>query len=310
MSSARIKSAEFNASIALSDMSLRFPIGVDTTYNIVDWESFNNIKLFVIVMEKKVKKNSEEKIKENVEKQIRIRKEIEVSETLVSEHDQKPLRFQGGSKDATNKKKVVFNEQIAIQQKKIGEKKTKKKDEKLEEIVEKSKKKDEKPVSGDYLKKGESAYNPNYEKIDYEKLFSYLGSGARKIIEEYGEIIGADTSIAWTDERGDKDVMDNKELNNYAMKQATNFLLGTNMNNISYEEKIRFNAFMADSSNKIVFLINYAMLGMNYKTPVIKTHAYETKLTDKEIKEKSMKNDKEIALRFDLKSSSAKNYVK
>lgn len=245
---------------------------------------------------KKVKNISKEKIRKSLEREIHIKREIE--------------------------------EQTLKQQRKAKEEKKEIKEQKLEEIVEKSKKKKtEKQV---FLGYGTRANNdmgaygqlPEEKKPDYEYMFSYLGAEAKKIIGNgHKETASTDTSIAWTDERGDKDVMDFKEQSEYAMKQATNFLLGTNMNDVSYDEKIRFNAFMNDTSNKIVFLINYGMLGMNYKTPVIKTQAnnmtqtqsaqaYEIKLTDKEIKEKSMKNDPAISIRFDLKSSSAKNYVK
>jgi hypothetical protein len=150
--------------------------------------------------------------------------------------------------------------------------------------------------------------------MSYEYIFSYLGSGAKKTFgEEYKEMISAKTSIAWTNKRGDKETMDIKEQADYSMKQATNMLLGTEMNQISHDEKIRFDAFMTDPSNKIVFLINYALMGMNYRMPEnVKTNIkyFEVKISEQEIKEKSLKNDPLISLRFDLKKTYAKEDVK
>ncbi|MBW2992103.1 hypothetical protein KY345_02695 [Candidatus Woesearchaeota archaeon] len=205
-----------------------------------------------------------------------------------------------------------IQEQILKQQEKV--KKKVKKEKKLEEIVEetKVKKKKKDAEKGDYREEKISSY-VKYEKLDYRKLFSYLGSGVK--LEQYDEA-SADTSIAWSDERRGKDVMDIKEQSDYAIKQASNMLLGTNMNHISYDEKIRFNAFMTDPSNKIVFLINYAMLGMNYKMPEITkistqyAEAKERTFTDEQIKEKSMKNDTAISLRFDTKGKDVKEYSK
>lgn len=226
-------------------------------------------------MGKKAKDNSEDKKKE-IKDEIRIREET-IGEEI---------------------RRHILRQQESIREDKIKNNDDKKTE--LEEIIEKEVPKE------DEIK----AYMPQQEKgLDYEYIFSYLGSGVRKTMgDEYRELTSADTSIAWTNERGDRDIMDIKERESYAIKQASNMLLGTSMSHISHEEKIRFNAYMNDPSNKIIFLISYAMLGMDYKTPSPKTN--NTNMTDEQIKEKSMKNDIAISSRFDTKGNTAKDYIK
>lgn len=188
---------------------------------------------------------------------------------------------------------------------------------KLEDIIDeesKIKKKREEENTRDYNRSEEFYIHLGIEGLDYDYLFSYLGSGVKKTIgEEYKEMISADTSMAWSTDIGDKDIMDIDEQSSYAIKQAANMLLGTGMNHISHEEKIKFDAFMTNPSNKIVFLINYAMLGMNYQMgePIASgAQVQEVEMSNQDIKDKSMKNDISISLRFDTKGNEVKEYIR
>jgi hypothetical protein len=212
-------------------------------------------------------------------------------------------------KEEEHQKKEI-KESIEKQQKNVAEEKIKK-EERLEELLEGAEKiKKESNISEEDMR---HIYGISFElkKQDYEYKSSYLG---RKENSAYDKLNSGRTDDL-AESTAVKEVMAAKEQREYALKQAANFLVGTNVNHISHDEKEKFSALMTLPSNKIIFLINYALTGMNYVMPQPITQSrssqsYEIKLTNSEIKEKSMKNDIMISLRFDVKSSSQKSYVK
>jgi len=254
-------------------------------------------------MKEKKSMSSNVKREEKTDERIDVAKEAK-TEKIKEETVKREEKIKDIKKGTDEIKEEILKQQEKIKDAK--EEKEIKKEKKLEEIV------DEKSVPENFSEDA-GFYRPAEKNMSYEYMFSYLGSGVRKMLgDDYTSITAADTAIALTNGKG-KDVMDIKEQSDYSIKQATNMLLGTDMNQISHDEKIKFNAFMTDPSNKIVFLINYSLMGMNYRMPeIVKTNAqyFEVKMTEQEIKEKSMKNDRAIALRFDLKKSYAKEDVK
>ena len=243
-----------------------------------------------------VKKERRNSIKN---KEIKVKEKREaVKDDRTDENSSFDIRKQISEIEEQIKKQQTDNKRI---------KKEKKKEEKLEDIILKEKtKEDSSGNSGAYFDIIKDV------RIDYEYMFSYLGSGVRTgLSSEYvvdSSVKGELSARTWTDE-----IMDFREQEAYASRQAANFLLGTGMNHISYDEKLKFDALMTDPSNKIIFLINYEMIGMNWKMPErapASSQYQEAKISNEEIMEKSMKNDPAISLRFDTKGKEVKEYIK
>jgi hypothetical protein len=274
-------------------------MGVETMYIIKQGKGFNNIKVSIAEMGEKEIRGSEKRKKEDNSRILNDkREESKNKETEKSTAKQK-------KNDAEDR----IKEEIA----KIKEEKAKK-EVKLETIIEDAEKKNKENREEEENIKHIYGVSLDGKKLDYDYIFSYLGSRKEKKSDVYSELNGGKTDEL-ADSSTAKEIMDIKEQKDYAIRQAANFLVGTGMNHISYEEKERFSAFMSLPSNKIIFLINYAMTGMNYviAQPVVHSKSmqnYEIKLTNSEIKEKSMKNDILITLRFDTKGSGQKSYVK
>jgi hypothetical protein len=215
--------------------------------------------------------------------------------------------------------KKEIEEQILKQQHKHKEKKeakSRKKEEKLEDIIESSRKKG--LEKDDSAERWANIYGIDFgeKKLSYEYSFSYLHGKKEKRSSNYEGLVSSGKANDLADDFGVKEIMDIKEQRDYAIRQAANFLVGTSMNDITYDEKERFNALMTVPSDKIAFLINYSMTGMNFTMaqPVVQSAKYskvnEVKITNEQIREKSMKNDPLISLRFDTKSSAQKDYAK
>ena len=184
-------------------------------------------------------------------------------------------------KKALTKKELVLEEHIM----KIIEELEKKPKDTIETVVKKEKpKKEAEEKKSKKTKKGKNAVygrgkDSEYKGLEDSGIYNqvtinpFVGFVYKRNVKENDEVYThlAAAADKTRDMLGEKNLASSEMMDGYAQKFTLNFLVGTDMNDITIEEKemMKFNLY--DQSQKHIYLAKIALMGFGYTNTTLKT---------------------------------------
>lgn len=151
------------------------------------------------------------------------------------------------------------------------------KKDKPETKAEKSKKGKEKKSKGVYGRTGKDEEYRGlkeagiYNQVVINPFVGFVYKSNIKENSEFYEHLSYKGELKAGDELGEKNLASDRMMDEYAVKFSLNFLVGTNMNDISVEEKELMFFNLYDQSLQHIYLAKVAILGFGYNNTILKT---------------------------------------